>query len=334
MNQLRRLLVVIVVLCFASSLRARSQAVSAAAQANVSSTVEAWPVAPSDSINPSGALVSGNQAVLNAEHGNAANLETLRDSAHARTLRGGTSRLCFEPGIGWQSVAISAPVSLGMLNIRGTPMGSAAGRTATKGSATNGGLKFTFARFPGANKAMQNGCPTRLASTPASGDINDLIIANRVRAIPSVPSTSINSGTSEWLNTKSLPNPAGGAASQRHFLGFGSVPIGNIQLAARSTSSTSADEITALKSRAYLSPIKLRRMMRNAPDLQTRIELRQLHDRLTKRSHIATGIAKKDKAMTRQLTNGPRDTVYSTPELVGHGRGSESTRRRSSQGHP
>jgi len=283
MNQLQRLVTVIVFLSFASSLRARSQAVSASAQSDLSSTVETGPVVPSDSMHASDV---GHLAI---------NTEPLRGSARAGTLRGGTSRLCFEPGIGWQSIPISAPASMQMLNVGRQPMGSAAGRAETKNSVTNSGSGFTFARSPGASTAIETGCPTKLTNIPPSGAVSDVIIADRVGSVSSVPSTRINSGASNWLDTESVTDRANHATSRRHFVGLGSVPIGNKHFAARSASSISADEVTALKSRAYLSPIQLRRMIRNAPDLQTRIELRELRDKLAKRSHKVRGTARKDK---------------------------------------
>ena len=307
MNQLQRLLVVIVFLCCASSLRGRPQAVSATAQANVNPTVETGPVVPSDSMRP----YNGGHLAINAE--------PLRGSALTRTLQGGTSRLCFEPGIGWQSIPISAPVSMEMLNVRSSSMGSVAGRPETKDSASNSGSRSKSARSLGANTAVENGCPTRLTNIPASRAISDVISADRVRSITSVPSTRINSRASKWLDIGSSTNPAGNATSQRHFVSFGSVPIGNNHFAARSTSSISADEVTALKSRAYLSPIKLRRMIRNAPDLQTRIELRELRDRLTKRPHKVSGTARKDKSTRDPSTNEPRYGTRDLYTLTDHG---------------
>lgn len=315
MNQLQRLLAIIGVLCFASALRARPQTVSANPQVNVSSMVEVGRVVPSDEMHPSGALVPGNQTAINADRRNAANTEAMRGSARAGRIQGGPSRLCFEPGIGWQLVSTPATVSTEMLSAPGLHMVSTLNGRETKTSATDYGLQSAYARSAGATKAEPDECPAILANPTTSGALGDSIVGNPFQTIPSVPTSS---GT-----------------FQRHFVGLGSAPIGYIPASASSRSSVpAAGQIAGLKTKAYLSPIKLRRMMRNAHDLQTRIELRELQDRPTKGSHVATGIAKKHKTMTDQLTNEPGDNGYFPSGLAGHGHLIDSARRLSSHTYP
>jgi hypothetical protein len=291
MNQLQRILVVIVFALFAGSLRVMPQAVSANAQVNLSSTVETGPVVPSHAIRRSGTPVLGDQAAVNAGRPKTANTGTRSGLARADSVPRGPSWLSFEPGIGWQSVAISAPMSMETPGALGMPNCTSEGKE-TKNSATSGTSKSECGPSAGAKTAR---------------------------------------GTSKWPNTKSVPNPASGAASQRHVVGFDSAPVGNLQASASSRSGIPDGEIAALKTKAYSSSIKLRIMMRNAPDLQTRIELRELLDSLTKGSRVATGIAKKDKTRTGELTNEPRHNAYLSSKLVGHGRATDSARRRPSK---
>jgi len=73
------------------------------------------------------------------------------------------------------------------------------------------------------------------------------------------------------------------------------VITGTHSLAGR-RSVVSTDQINGLKAHAYVSSIKLRRMIRNAPDLQTRIKLQEIQDKLANKSHISTATSKGNKA--------------------------------------
>ena len=82
-----------------------------------------------------------------------------------------------------------------------------------------------------------------------------------------------------------------------------------ISLSPVAGSGNSADAVQAFGNHAYLSPIKLRRMMRNAPDLQTRLKLQELNNRVagnTVHSSANKRPGKQTEAMRRSSTKSTR----------------------------
>jgi hypothetical protein len=271
MNQLQILRVFIACTCLAVSLGARSQDVPANARGNVSSTAATGQVVPSDAIQPSGMLALGDKAATNTGRRKTANIGTRSGSARADSVPRRTSELCFQPGIGWESVTIIAPMSTKMLSALGSSNGGASDGMETNKAATS-------------VRSQSN-------RGPSSG-------------------VAINSGSLRWRNTKSVADPASSKAI---------IPD---------------DEIAGLKAKAHLNPMKLRRMMWSAPDLQTRIELRKLQETLTKPTSIETGVSKRFKATAGRVTNEPRSNAGVSSRPVRHRRATDGSRRPSYRAHP
>jgi hypothetical protein len=81
-----------------------------------------------------------------------------------------------------------------------------------------------------------------------------------------------------------------------------------------SGSSAYAATVKSLQSRAYVSPIQVRKMIRTAPDLQSRIKLRELQDKLAEDSRNAKTKSKKNAGSRKedgQMT-GSREYAKST----------------------
>jgi hypothetical protein len=164
------------------------------------------------------------------------------------------SPLCFQPGIGWQNTAQAATGVVGMQTGPGPAVGQPSG-TIQKNS---------------------NECPSSSASgaaIQALGEVRPTETSNLADR-----TTNMNQGTQDWLRANSVLNPSSSLAASRlkmgaspNFAGSSSRPTGT---------TNSAEVVKDSTKRAYISSIKLRRMMRNAPDLETRIKLRELSESL------------------------------------------------------
>lgn len=79
-------------------------------------------------------------------------------------------------------------------------------------------------------------------------------------------------------------NSESGAVLKRGQLGRTASPLSGHIYSQRASSNAAADGVKSLTTHAYISPIKLRRNMRNAPDLQSRLQLRRLESKQTVRT--------------------------------------------------
>jgi hypothetical protein len=87
------------------------------------------------------------------------------------------------------------------------------------------------------------------------------------------------------------------------------VPHSAVSLSQVAGSGNSPDAVQAFENHAYISPIKLRRMMRNAPDLETRIKLRELSTRVAAKAVRPSGNnrpGKQAEAMRRSSMKSTR----------------------------
>jgi hypothetical protein len=156
--------------------------------------------------------------------------------------------------------------------------------------------------------------------------IDDGIAGKHAQPIPSVRATSMNAGAQDWLQANSVLNPASSAASQRLTMGLSSMPAGGTHVSAGTRSGVSAAQINGLKAHAYVSSLELRRMMRSAPDLETRIKLQELLDNLAKKSRISTVTSTKDKATKQPLKQRDHNRPYSSSISSKSGYGTNSAR--------
>jgi hypothetical protein len=122
----------------------------------------------------------------------------------------------------------------------------------------------------------------------------------------------MNSGAQDWLQANSVLNPPSSAASQRLTMGLSAMPTGGTHVSAASRPGVSEAQINGLKAHAYVSSVELRRLMRSAPDLQTRIELQELQKRVAKKSRISTVNSTKGKATKQPLKQRDYNRPYSS----------------------
>jgi hypothetical protein len=227
-----------------------------------------------------------------------------------------SSWLCFQAGMGWQRVPpgqVSAPV---------TPGSASSSRIGTEGSTTAGNSHRSSAK-----PTKPADCPEMLTNTVARGaGIENVSAHNQAQAITFPHSTGINAGTRTSPQVNSAVHPASGAASSRLMMGMSAMPsIGTFPLSG-TTPGGSSEQMGDLESHAYVSSIKLRRSIRTAPDLQTRIRLEALQNKLVVTSHASMGNSKGNRATKKPLNNRHGNSANSSLTSEVRERATESTR--------
>ncbi len=326
---IRKLSIVSLFVCVLASTRAGSQATTGYAAANASPLVQiaSAQVVPSNNASASAASIQGGQ--FNPQTGP-------RKPAYAGTVRGSltmgaipeeSSSLCFVPSVGWQRIPISALRGAGNLSTTGTSGGSASGGMWADRTATGGNSRAVYARPSGAKRSISNECPGTLTDTMAPGVVSDEGIGGKqAQVMHSVRATSMNAGAQDWLQANSVLHPASSAANQRLTMGLTSMPTSGTHVSTGSWSGVSEAQINDLKGHAYVSSLELRRMMRSAPDLETRIKLREIQKRVAKKSPVSTVTSTKDKGMRQPQKQRDHNRPYFSPIPSKSAHGTDSAR--------
>lgn len=330
MNLIRKLSIVSLFVCVLTSSRAGSQATTnyAATNASVLAQVTSAQVVPSNSASASAMSTQGGHFNPKTGPRKPAYAETVRSSLTIGAIPGELSSLCFAPGIGWQRIPSSPLRVTEKVSTNGIPGGGASGGMGADGGAAGGSSISVYAQPSRAKQSLSNECPGTLTSPIAPGvAIGDEIGDKHAQVMTSVRATSMNAGAQDWLQANSVLNPASSAASQRLTMGLSSTPTGGTHVSAGTRSGVSEAQINGLKAHAYVSSIELRRMIRNAPDLQTRIKLQELKNNLAKKSRISTINSAKDQARRQPLKQRDHDRPYSSSisDKFGHGHDSART---------
>ena len=152
--------------------------------------------------------------------------------------------------------------------------------------------------------------------TPTAG-VGDITTGNHGHAT-SARLAGMSTGTLPSLQGTSLFNPVSIAASVRRTMNLGLKPSGSTYLTSGSEPGISSNPVNDLKSHAYISSIVLRRMMRTAPDLQTRIKLQELQNKLSNKSYISATSSKGNQAAKGHLNTHHDKATYSSPMSGDH----------------
>ena len=214
------------------------------------------------------ALPTGQVAVR--KMGKSGNNGSLRSSgATAGTLPG----LCFQPGVGWHRVLTKQPDESVLRDLNAGPNehGSAGGANPPLVSPRSSRIKQT--------QSVE--CPEVLTDKKVTGaGVENFTILSHSRTLRSAGATNPGSLTSLQIHS---PNYSNGNA------GLGTVPSpipsSPIDSATEDGPVSRPNQIGDRAFHAYLSSVKLRRLIRNTPDLQSRIKLQQLQIQLTVPSH-------------------------------------------------
>jgi hypothetical protein len=241
-----------------------------------------------------------------------------RQMVVGKTRKSGNSRsslatgtmpgLCFQPGVGWQRMPTEQP-----------------SEPAARDTNTSLGLAASEANPPSIYPRPSNTKPPR--SAECAGILTDkkvlgarvdrFTILNRPGSIGSARPTKPGTVTSLQVNGPYHANGNAGLESVKTTQS--AMPSASTYFASEAGPDAQSDQVNSRAYRAYISPIKLRRLIRNAPDFRTRIKLEQLEN------HPPTplrhpGVDSKTDAVARSAVNGERVRPPSSRRADAHAR--------------
>jgi hypothetical protein len=261
--------------------------------------------------------LQGGQLTTQTNSGKTAKAGNIGRSLNTGSLPNRSPVLYFQPGIGWQRVP------MGKLSGADTPDSSISGKKEANKSATGASSQSVHSQ---PNSAKQG-----LAPEVRMGDITT---GHRDQTVTSAHLPGMSAGALPSLQATSLFNPAGGAASGRLTMTLGSMPSGSTHRSSGSEPGVSSNPVGDLKSHAYISSIVLRRMIRTAPDLETRIKLQEIQGKLSSKSHASSVSSKGNQARKGRSKGAHVGTADSSSMSDGHGRAADVARALSSRRYP
>lgn len=189
---------------------------------------------------------------------------------------GATPALCFQPGIGWQSIPPNGSMGLEV-----------------SGSTSVANSRSIYARSSSAKQVYAAQCAGNWINKKAPGaGVEKFTILHRPQAKP---------GTVASLHVNS-PYHANGSAGLEPVRGMPSaMPPAPTYFASETEPDPHSDQASVRAFHAYISSIKLRRLIRNAPDFRTRIKLQQLQSSPATQRHKAGVFTKTGAVATRPL---------------------------------
>ncbi len=259
--------------------------------------------------------LQGGQLTTQTNSGKTAKAGNIGRSLNISSRPKGSPVLYFQPGIGWQRVP------MGKLSGADTPDSS--GKNEANGSATGASSQSVH---PQPNNAKQGLAP--------EARMVDITTGHHDQPVTSARLPGMSAGTLPSLQGTSLFNPAGGAASGRRAMTLGSMPSGSTHRSSGSEPGISSNPVNDLKSHAYISSIVLRRMIRTAPDLETRIKLQEIQDKLSNKSHVSSVSSKGNQGVRGRSKGAHVGKADSSFMADGHGRAADVTRTLSSHRYP
>ena len=191
-----------------------------------------------------------------------------RSSLTTGAVPGTLPRLCFQPGVGWQRVPCRA--------IRGTSRSWARNCCPrTRGQRSQPAIDLC--------SVIERKASTRPIVVATSNQkaliagAEEVTIFNRPASIRSAGSTT--PGTVTKLQMNSPQHPHGSASFESGVTTPSAIPpVPTYAGSEAEQPNARADQVNLRAFHAYVSPIKLRRLIRNAPDYRTRIKLQQLEN--------------------------------------------------------
>jgi hypothetical protein len=192
--------------------------------------------------------------------------------------------LCFQPGVGWQSILpepSGAPATPGTHGSKGLEVSR---------STNAAHAQSMYARSSSAQRETECG-GNSINKTALGSGVERFTILNRPQSMRSAGLTKRGTVTSLRVNSPYYANrsaglePVGIAPAPTHF-------------ASETESDAHPDQVGVRAFHAYTSSIKLRRLIRNASDFRTRIKLQQLQNnpQLHKAKAAARGSLQGDRA--------------------------------------
>jgi hypothetical protein len=199
-------------------------------------------------------------------------------SGNSKSSPGGNSHaeastgLCFQPGVGWQRI------------VTGQPNGSAT-RDAI-GSLGAANPQSAYPRLSSAKQARSVECGGILTDKNELGaGVGTFAIPNPNRATRSTGSKKPGAVTSFDVNPPFHPN----SRASLNSIGItpSAMPSAPLLFNSEAGSDEHSDQVGERAFHAYISSIKLRKLIRNAPDFRTRMKLEQLQKNPAPQLHHA-----------------------------------------------
>jgi hypothetical protein len=186
--------------------------------------------------------------------------------------------LCFQPGVGWQRVLTRQP-DAAVTRDTNTSMGPK-----EHGSAGGANPPLASPRLSKVKQAQSVECPEVLTDKKVTGaGVERFTVLSRPPR--SVGTTNPGSLTSLQVHSPFYPNGSAGLGTAR------TLPSATLfsptDFASEDGPVSHSDQIGDRAFHAYLSSVKLRRLIRNTPDLRTRVKLQQLQTGLSDPAHHA-----------------------------------------------
>jgi hypothetical protein len=213
--------------------------------------------------------------------------------------------LCFQPGVGWQKKLPEPPGVTTTPGTRGA-MGLEVSRSTSAAHAPS-----IYARSSTAQQST--GCAGNSINKKALGaGVEKFTILDRPQTIRSAGSTKPGTVTSFHGNSRYHAHRSVGLEP----VGIAPDPT---YVASEAESDPHPEQVGPRAFHAYTSSIKLRRLIRNAPDFRTRIQLQQLQNNPAAQLHQARAATKTGAAARRPL-QGERANRTSLPRSDTHDR--------------
>jgi len=197
--------------------------------------------------------------------------------------------LCFQPGIGWETVLAvggggqTNPVGSLSLNASGMNEGSSSVNVASETTATNVGSGAARPRQSNLRRPSSSACPlSSMNSLASAGGTSSASGLGRAQGMASGRPASTMGGSLNPRHAGSLVNPSSSTSVQAQVAVVGAGRAPGIPMPSAKNGGPNGGLDRTVRA-AYVSPIKLRRMMRDTHDLQTRIKIREMQKSIAKR---------------------------------------------------
>jgi hypothetical protein len=199
---------------------------------------------------------------------------------------GAMTELCFQPGVGWQSILPEPP------GVRATPDTNSPIGLEVSSSTSVAHAQSIYSRSSSAKQAHVAECAGISANKKVLGaGVEKFTILNRPGTIRFAGSTKP------------------GLIISRHAHSPPPIPT---NLGSEAELDGHSDQVGVRTFHAYTSSIKLRRLIRNAPDFRTRITLQQLQKNTATQLHKAKVVSKAGALAGRPLQSEPANRTSSS----------------------
>jgi hypothetical protein len=267
-------------------------------QAKLPPPLPSGPISPSDSAIQSGSAPQSGPVTVKKKTQKPSSVSNVRSKLATGAVPGESPGLCFQPGIGWQRV----PQNSVDFTHKTSPVGGSTSTTEVGASSS------------GMSQVSQDQCAGIMANGSARGAVVENIVAGKQSpaADSNIRTTNANFGVQNWLDADTLLNPASTSAATRLTMGLRPSLADSKHFSQGTGPSSSANSVQEFEAHAYISPIKLRKMMRSAPDLETRLKLRKLSEKQKGKSGVSTDnrLSLKNKTSQAMRSNASTNTSF------------------------